>query len=130
MSIFVELADKRLYGCNVVVGFIKTKKLRNSRYKLCLNERAISYWKHYGPSSFGQAVQAFIPLVVGGHFKPIDHWTVVGYLRNFLSHGHPTDQVGHRVVDGQPGVYERHLLGRQNDWPLRVYSPYPARGCD
>ena len=41
MGIFAELADKRLYGCIAVVGFIKPKKLRYSEYKLCLNERTI-----------------------------------------------------------------------------------------
>ena len=38
---FSELADNRLYSCTPVVGFIKPKNLRNSEYKLCLNERAI-----------------------------------------------------------------------------------------
>ena len=41
MGIFAELSDKRLYGCRKVVGFIKHKKLRNTEYKLCLNERAL-----------------------------------------------------------------------------------------
>lgn len=37
---FSELADNRLYGCNLVVGFIKMKNLRNSEYKICLNEES------------------------------------------------------------------------------------------
>ena len=42
MTDFRKLADNGLFGYTVVVDAPRQKKLRNRKYKLCLNDTAIS----------------------------------------------------------------------------------------
>jgi hypothetical protein len=60
--------------------------------------------KDGGYASAPDAVQGFVPPVVGGHAQPLDGRSVIDHLRDFFLQGHTGNQSVYALLDRERGV--------------------------
>ena len=78
--------------------------------------------KNSGDAGTGNAVKSFVPPVVGGDLEARDGGSDVLHLCDFFFDGHPRDEIGDALIDGEGGIEIdgrrgwRLCLGEREGW--------------